>query len=376
MSGIFISYRRSDGAAEAHWLYDWLRNAFEDTDVFIDVESMAPSWDFAQVIDEKVGFCDALIAVIGRSWLSTRDRRGQRRLDDPDDWVRLEISAALRRGIPVIPVLVDGARMPESTELPRPLATLSGLQALPMRADASDSELAGLRGVLEKVGRKPNGVGLWLQVLTRGHRALDPLELDDPEVVLRSLRFLACMILLSDLLRLPMLLGTGAVTNLGSFTTYLVANYFEWLGAGVALHLALRLFGGRGTLQKSIAAFCLMSAYVPLISLAQVPVWSLHVDAFRALDGGLTAVLAVLEGFVEQQGGWGNLRLAASFLLSTTLWIMLMRSVLAAFRTLQRVGLARCALAALTALLGYLIFLSVFYGSLISQVYAVFDGQG
>ena len=81
MAGIFISYRRDDTSTEAHELFRRLGDAFGRDKVFIDVETLEPGADFAQVIDEKVGFCDALVAVIGERWVSMTDERGRRRID-------------------------------------------------------------------------------------------------------------------------------------------------------------------------------------------------------------------------------------------------------------------------------------------------------
>lgn len=372
MSGFFISYRRSDTSEEAHRLYEWLRSSFQQTDVFIDIDRIDPGADFGEVIDEKVGFCDAVIAVIGRGWLTATDQGGQRRLDDPDDWVRLEIGSALRRGIPVVPVLVDGAVLPAAHELPKPLAGLAKLQATILDGDLARRELGRLRSALERMSSPPHAAGLWLSVLTRGHRALDPLDLNTPEMVWRSLRFLFFMILLSDLLRLPFIAEAAGLTNPLAFAAYVAGNTIEWLGAGIVLHAFMRLFGGRGTLAKSTSAYCIMSAYVPLVAVAQCSAWGLHVTVFGASEGDLAAGLGILQQTMAEMSRFDVLRLFFSFAAATTLWVFLVREVLGAFRTLHRIGRVRCALAAGTALLGYLLFLRLFYEPFIAQVYSGF----
>ena len=132
MSGarIFISYRREDCAAHAGRLSDRLADEFGDEAVFMDVERIEPGADFVDYIDEAVGQCDVLIALIGDDWLDLRDERGNRRLDDPEDFVHLEVAAGLEREIRVIPVLVEGARMPRAHELPAPLHRLARRNAL------------------------------------------------------------------------------------------------------------------------------------------------------------------------------------------------------------------------------------------------------
>src|SRR5580693_2788527 len=113
MSGqIFISYRREEAAYAAGRLFDRLLRRFPKSQIFMDVDRLEAGEDFVEAIDASVASCDVLIAVIGRRWLDASDQGGKRRLDNPEDFVRLEISAALRRRVRVIPVLLDGALMP------------------------------------------------------------------------------------------------------------------------------------------------------------------------------------------------------------------------------------------------------------------------
>src|SRR4051812_26727912 len=108
MPMIFLSYRRTDAPGHAGRLYDRLVDRFGDDCVFRDLDTLEPGADFVEVIEETVARCDALLAVIGRDWL-TPTAPGKRRIDDPLDWVRLEITHALDRRIRVVPVLVHGA---------------------------------------------------------------------------------------------------------------------------------------------------------------------------------------------------------------------------------------------------------------------------
>jgi hypothetical protein len=105
---VFISYRRGDAAYPAGRLFDRLVDRFGAGRVFEDVDSIEPGDDFAEVITATVESCAVLLAVIGPHWLAAAGQDGRRRLDDPEDFVRLEIEAALARGVRVIPVLVDG----------------------------------------------------------------------------------------------------------------------------------------------------------------------------------------------------------------------------------------------------------------------------
>ena len=108
MAGIFICYRRGDSAGFAGRLYDRLEREFGEDHVFMDVDSsIKPGDDFVKLIEERLNACDVLIALIGKSWLTVR--KGQRRrLDDPLDYLRLEIETALKSGVRVVPALVEG----------------------------------------------------------------------------------------------------------------------------------------------------------------------------------------------------------------------------------------------------------------------------
>ena len=131
---VFISYRREETAYAAGWLFDRLADHLGRDQIFKDVDSIQLGDDFVEVITTAVSACDVLLALIGDRWLTISDERGRVRLEDPNDFVRLEIEAAVRRDIRVIPVLVDGARMPRSDELPPSLAKLGRRQALELSA--------------------------------------------------------------------------------------------------------------------------------------------------------------------------------------------------------------------------------------------------
>jgi TIR domain/Protein of unknown function (DUF1349) len=121
---IFISYRRQETAWPAGRLYDVLVEHFPAEQVFKDVDNIEPGDDFVDRITAAVASCDVLLALIGPHWMTITNKKGQRRLDDPEDYVRIEIETALTRNIRVIPILVDEARMPGADELPPTLAAL------------------------------------------------------------------------------------------------------------------------------------------------------------------------------------------------------------------------------------------------------------
>ncbi len=133
MAKILISYRREDSAYQAGSIRDQLASHFGRENVFIDIDSIPFGHDFRLHLDRSVGNCDYLIAVIGKAWLTVCDPAGERRLDDPADFVRLEIEAALKRDIPVIPVLVDNVPPPRADQLPESLGSLAYRNAIPIR---------------------------------------------------------------------------------------------------------------------------------------------------------------------------------------------------------------------------------------------------
>ncbi len=135
---IFINYRRDDTAGHAGRLYDSLVEEFGDGSVFMDIDTIDPGEDFVEVIHEGVGSCDVVLSLIGRGWLASKDAKGRRRLDNAEDFVRLELETALERGIRIVPVLVQGAEMPSSEELPQELTGLARRNAL----DLSDGRWA------------------------------------------------------------------------------------------------------------------------------------------------------------------------------------------------------------------------------------------
>jgi hypothetical protein len=141
MRAIFISYRREDTEGQAGRLYDDLATQFGEDSVFMDVAGIEPGRDFRRAIDEQVASCGVLLALIGKRWLDAGDESGRRRLDDPMDFVRVETTSALRRDIPVIPVLVQGASMPRAEQLPPDMAELAYRNGVELSHARWDSDL-------------------------------------------------------------------------------------------------------------------------------------------------------------------------------------------------------------------------------------------
>ena len=147
---IFISYRREDTAYPVGWLFDRLVGHFGRDQVFKDMDSIELGEDFVQEINKALAGCDVLLALIGDRWLTITDEDGKRRLDLPGDNVRLEIETALARNVHVIPILVEGARMPEPGVLPPSLAMLARRQALELSPSHFEADIARLIRALDK----------------------------------------------------------------------------------------------------------------------------------------------------------------------------------------------------------------------------------
>lgn len=151
MSGkrVFISYRRSDSAGHAGRLYDYLKTYFGEDRIFFDFDTIKPGVDFEQKIRAELENSEAVLVLIGNQWLSASDADGKRRLDDPRDYVRLEVETALNRNVMVIPILLEGINMPAGRELPESLSELSQRNAISLSNNHWKSDLGVLTAILQ-----------------------------------------------------------------------------------------------------------------------------------------------------------------------------------------------------------------------------------
>lgn len=241
MAEIFISYRRDDAAGHAGRLYDQLVEDFGETHVFMDVDAIDPGADFVERIEAAVGAADAFIAVIGRNWTTARDGSGARRLEDPNDYVRREIGAALRRDIAVIPVLVSGAAMPSAADLPPELAPLARRNALSLSDLDWRGGVARLVATLRKTLRGEQPTPTPPPPTPRPQPAAEPTERAPPAALAAGIAG-AGMVVLATLLRWDRLVdpdfGGGTVPNLGAAVA--PASVAVAAGAVLAVLLAWR----------------------------------------------------------------------------------------------------------------------------------------
>jgi formylglycine-generating enzyme required for sulfatase activity len=147
---IFINYRRGDDPGSVQALFALLAQAFAPEQLFMDVEYIEPGLDFRKVLAEKVAECDVLIAVIGKGWIDARDEHDTRRLDNPEDFVRIEIESALRQGKRVIPLLVSQAQIPRADQLPEGMKPLATRNALRLTHERFRSDVQGLITALQR----------------------------------------------------------------------------------------------------------------------------------------------------------------------------------------------------------------------------------
>ena len=172
---IFINYRREDSIATAGRLADRLAETFDRDNLFMDVDNIPVGINFDEYLKSQVAACDVVLSVIGPNWLNAKDEANQRRLDKPDDFVAIELAAALARNILVIPVLVDGTRMPKASELPDSLKPFALRNAIPVRNTnfGSDTEqlITKMREALamEEIRRAQKSNALPIEQLKAAH---------------------------------------------------------------------------------------------------------------------------------------------------------------------------------------------------------------
>lgn len=147
---IFISYRRTDSPGVAGWLLEHMRHKLPRASIFLDVDAIKPGRDFRQVLLGKVAEANVLLAVIGPNWIAP-GADGKRRIDDDNDYVRIELARALELEIPVIPVLIDATPMPRADELPANIRDLAHLQAHNVRQTSFRADAAALANIVSEI---------------------------------------------------------------------------------------------------------------------------------------------------------------------------------------------------------------------------------
>jgi len=172
--GIFLSYRREDAGPYARSLHLQLTQRIPDAPIFMDLDSIEPGLDFAEVIEDAVNSCAVLVALIGRQWTTLTDEEGERRLDNPDDYVRFEVKTALEQDVRVIPVLIDDAKPLRQQDLPAELHKLARLNAHKLSYDRYQDDADRLFDVIQRGACSVQGTGGSAAQGRRGSRAEGP----------------------------------------------------------------------------------------------------------------------------------------------------------------------------------------------------------
>jgi hypothetical protein len=151
MAATFISYRREDSAGYAGRLHESLERRLGAAQVFRDVDTLRPGQDYVKAIEQRLAACRVMLVIIGREWLDARAASGGRRLDEPYDLVRLEIAAGLARpDVLVVPVLVEGASMPDAAALPESIRPLARRHAATVRDETWDADIDRLIAIIDE----------------------------------------------------------------------------------------------------------------------------------------------------------------------------------------------------------------------------------
>jgi hypothetical protein len=149
MTTVFISYRRETASGEARALFNDLVDQLGKNSVFMDVDSIALGRDFRSILQKTLGTCDLMLVIIDKDWVTVKDEKGKIRLENPSDYVRLEVEAALKRDIVVTPVLVKGAQMPSPEQLPAEIGDLTYRNAFEITFNRWESDV---REMMRRLG--------------------------------------------------------------------------------------------------------------------------------------------------------------------------------------------------------------------------------
>ncbi len=334
MSSVFISYRRDDTAGHAGRLYDRLVQRFGEDRIFMDLQ-IEPGDDFVERIEQGVGSCEVLLVLVGRQWLTVEDSEGRRRLDDPNDFARLELAAALGRDVRIVPVLVGGARMPEADELPPELARFARRQALDLSDVRFSADFDRLVSTIERElavaerasGSKPaateipadsplaSGIPATAAVASRTEAAPRPLDpalppthdVQDKEVARPNLDGSGTPQLVASICGVGLVLATFLVPVEESGTRLVASDYTALAVPLIALGAALAASGifrrsriGR-TLGQLITAALYLLGGVSALLLVIYAGWLdvLHPGAFFWVLLGLTMLVVGSAGIAR-----------------------------------------------------------------------------
>jgi TIR domain len=279
-------------------MVDRLSRTFNRDQLFFDIDNIDPGLDFKKVVSEKLQACDVLLGVIGPGWLSSSNERGARRVDNPKDYVRIEIETALARDIRVIPVLVDGAPMPDEERLPDTLRPLAHRNAVRLEHERFGSDADNLSRALAKVVTPMNSRGELVlplrselsrfletvyMVLGHGASALAKLDLNSQETFAFAFRFAIYVALFDFIISVPVAALIGLPYDKPAFAlTSICLDFFLWLSYALLLHFSLKMLrGSHATARASISSFFLLTAYLIPAIVFMLPISKTLAEAIR-----------------------------------------------------------------------------------------------
>jgi hypothetical protein len=223
--GIFLSYRRADSNDICRGIFAQLERRFRWVEIFKDVDAIPPGRDFAEAIARALEHVSLMVVVIGLQWTTVRDGLGRRRLDNPADFVRLEVETALRYGAPIVVLLADGAMMPALDQLPPSLAPIARCHAYPVRSGSS------LSADMDRA----------IAAMTRLEPALARWQPTYPRVAAVATVDLFALYGATALGAASQSLATGAVQSTGWYVTWIVLLVASSVGLAIQGYAAIKL---------------------------------------------------------------------------------------------------------------------------------------
>jgi hypothetical protein len=212
----------------------------------------------------------------------------------------------------------------------------------------------------------------WFSVLTRGSQAFGSIDLEKNSTLLYALKFMLCMAFADLLLHIPLAAKIGINVASGFFVVLFVAEgYLEYLATALILHGSMKLLGGKGKLQACIAAYCFLTAYMPIIGVLMLPTQMLVVPAV-ARSSNYIEIVNQLSAQLNQFSPWERATFLLSFLLTTIVFVLFFTSVFRQFRALHKLGKARAVFAFIGGLVSSAVFMVAFLHPLLATIYEGF----
>ena len=225
----------------------------------------------------------------------------------------------------------------------------------------------GIREIDETFRNARDVIITWFSVLTRGPDAFIRINLEAASTLYYSLRFTLYMVFVSFLLHIPAVAKFDFKNVALIQPVWIVETYIEYLAPGLILYGSMKLLGGRGMLQSCIAAYCLLTAYLPIIAVLMLPAQMFVVPAMRIAPQYPQAI-RVLSEQLRRLSAWERSGVLLSFLLSTIAFVIFFTAVFRTFRTLHRLKMARAVAAFILGVLGSVVFLQFFLEEWVSKL--------